>query len=381
MDQWDKIGSIQTIIRGAQPEWISPAAPLILLPQQQPRQFRGTLEQEKEYMNQLEKELSSGVVKEMDNVQVYNPTFLVPRQDGQLRKILDCRKINLLTQLTHFKMYGPEELRQILQESNYATILDIKNAFYHVRVSPNLQPFQRFQFKKKAYTYLGLPFCWRRSPLLFSRTLSIAIRSIREKWNVKIQNYMDNKIFVNQSKQQHKQLNQKNITFISNRSRRLSPTKCVTIPKKCFQYLSWSFQTQSIEVTMTQTRRRSMKHNLKDWFQMTNESQIVTIRSLDQKIGEINYLRFQFPKISLWMNAINNLKTRAIAKGGWDASVKLYKQILGNLWTILILIKQIKLRQVKDRTPDLILQTHANKNGRSQLCKTSNGKQWTLING
>ncbi|KAA6369795.1 MAG: hypothetical protein EZS28_034678 [Streblomastix strix] len=87
LDQLDKIGSIQTIIRGAQPEWISPAAPFFLQSQQQPHQFRGTLEQEQEYMNQLKKQLSSGVVKEMDNVQVNNPTFLVPCQDWRLRNI------------------------------------------------------------------------------------------------------------------------------------------------------------------------------------------------------------------------------------------------------------------------------------------------------
>ncbi|KAA6382396.1 MAG: hypothetical protein EZS28_022075 [Streblomastix strix] len=65
--------------------------------------FRGTSLQEKEYMNQLEKELCSGIFKEMDSVQVYNPTFLVPRYGRELTKIPDCRKINLLTQPAHFK--------------------------------------------------------------------------------------------------------------------------------------------------------------------------------------------------------------------------------------------------------------------------------------
>ncbi|KAA6397701.1 MAG: hypothetical protein EZS28_006773 [Streblomastix strix] len=97
----------------------------------------------------------------MDNVQVYNPTFLDPRQDARLRKILECRKINLLTQLAHFKIDGPEELRYILQESDYATILDTKDTFHHVHVSPNLQPFQEFQFKNKRYTYFYLLFGWR----------------------------------------------------------------------------------------------------------------------------------------------------------------------------------------------------------------------------
>ncbi|KAA6356079.1 MAG: hypothetical protein EZS28_048394 [Streblomastix strix] len=109
-------------------------------------------------MNQLENEFSSGVVKEMDNVQVYNPIFLLPRQDGQLRKILDCRKINLLSQPAHFKIDGTQELRQILQESDHAMIMDTKNSFHHMHGSPYLRPFLEFQFKNKSYTYLGLPF-------------------------------------------------------------------------------------------------------------------------------------------------------------------------------------------------------------------------------
>ncbi|KAA6401522.1 MAG: hypothetical protein EZS28_002946 [Streblomastix strix] len=55
LDQWDKIGGTQTIIRGAQPECISPAAPLFLHSQKQPHLFRGTLELEQEYMNQPER--------------------------------------------------------------------------------------------------------------------------------------------------------------------------------------------------------------------------------------------------------------------------------------------------------------------------------------
>ncbi|KAA6356664.1 MAG: hypothetical protein EZS28_047809, partial [Streblomastix strix] len=206
-----------------------------------------------------------------------------------------------------------------------ATILDIKDAFHHVHVSPNLQPFLEFLFKNKSCTYLGLPFCCRLRHLLFSKTLVIAIRAIREKWKMKIQNYMGDIILIHQSKQQLKQMTLEIVFFLSNLGWRLSPTKCVITPRKCFQYLGYSFQTQSMEVTMTQIRRRGMKHKLKEWIQMTNENQIVTIRSLASLIGEINYLRFQFPQISLWMNAINKLKTRAIAKGGWDASVRLQK--------------------------------------------------------
>ncbi|KAA6403514.1 MAG: hypothetical protein EZS28_000960 [Streblomastix strix] len=59
-----------------------------------------------------------------------------------------------------------------------------------------------------------------------------------------------------------------------------------------------------------------------------NESQIVTIRNLASLIGESSYIYFQFPQISLSMNAINNLKTKSKAKWGQNASVRLQQQIL-----------------------------------------------------
>ncbi|KAA6398071.1 MAG: hypothetical protein EZS28_006399 [Streblomastix strix] len=170
----------------------------------------------------------------MDNVQVYNPTFLVTRQDWRFRKIFGCRRINLLTQLAHFKMDGPQELRQILQESDYVMILDIKDTFQLVHVSPNLQPFLGFQFMNKSYIYLDLPFGWRRNPLLFSRTLAIAIRAVREKWKLKIQNYMDDINLIHQSKQQLKQMTLKIISFLSNLGWRLSPPKCVKQRRNAF---------------------------------------------------------------------------------------------------------------------------------------------------
>ncbi|KAA6361905.1 MAG: putative Transposon Ty3-I Gag-Pol polyprotein, partial [Streblomastix strix] len=304
-----------------------------------------------------------GIIKETNSIQVYNPTFIVPRKDGRLRKILDCRRINFFTKHVHFKMDGPEQLRQILKQSDYATILDIKDAFHHIHVQPNLQQFLGFKFKNRSYTYLGLPFGWNLSPFFFSKTLAIATRAIRAKWKIKIQHQMDDIILIHHSKDTLKQTTQDVIRFLQNLGWRFSPNKCVLIPKMTFQCLGWQFQTASMEVIMTPNRRREMKNKLKTWIQMTNERQIVTTGCLASLIGDINYFRFQFPQISLWMNSLNNLRTKAVAKGGWEVSVKLNKQILGNLQTILILIKQNRPRQLKDRTSNKTLTTDASEDG------------------
>ncbi|KAA6365961.1 MAG: hypothetical protein EZS28_038511, partial [Streblomastix strix] len=168
LTQWNKIGDKQMIINGAQPEWTSPIANFLLQQMKQPHQFEGNLIYEQEYHSQLNEELKNGIIKETNSIQVYNPTFIVPRKDGRLRKILDCRRINFFTKHVHFKMDGAEQLRQILQQSDYAIILGIIDAFHHIHVQPNLQQFLGFKFKNKSYMYLGLLFGWNLNPFILS---------------------------------------------------------------------------------------------------------------------------------------------------------------------------------------------------------------------
>ncbi|KAA6404266.1 MAG: hypothetical protein EZS28_000207 [Streblomastix strix] len=163
------------------PELMSPIAPLPLQQMKQPCQFKGNLILEQQYQSKLNDELKNVIIKETNSIQVYNPTFIVPRKDGKLRKILDCRRFNFITKHVHFKKDGAEPLIQILQQSDYAKLQDFNDALHHAHVQPNIQLFFGFKFQNKSYTDLGHSFAWILSPFFFSKTLAIAIRAIRTK--------------------------------------------------------------------------------------------------------------------------------------------------------------------------------------------------------
>jgi hypothetical protein len=167
-DQWNKIGSTAEIIDGARPNWVSLEALHQLESIQLCRSYHGTPLQMMEYQKQLEKEIASGVVVETNNIRILNPTFIVSRPDGKLRKILDCRAINSITRLIKFKMDGAEHIKQILERGDFATTLDLQDAFHHIRVSEQLLPYFGFKFLNKTYTYRGLPFGYRNSPYHFN---------------------------------------------------------------------------------------------------------------------------------------------------------------------------------------------------------------------
>ncbi|KAA6363186.1 MAG: hypothetical protein EZS28_041288 [Streblomastix strix] len=160
---------------GAQPSWISKT----LLEEFEARnfhpKFRGSTQQHLEYANLLQQELNQGIIIETDKIMIYNPSFLAKRPDVRYRKILDYKQINQLTRVVHFKMDGVIELAQLLDKGDYATTLDIKDAFLHIKVSKALQPYFGFHFLTRSFTYRALSFGYRRSPYIFTKTLAIAI--------------------------------------------------------------------------------------------------------------------------------------------------------------------------------------------------------------
>jgi hypothetical protein len=65
-----------------------------------------------------------------------NPVFMVPKRGWKWRKVVDCRMVNVQQVFIHFRMDGPEVVQGIALSGDWATSLDIKSAFNHMRVNP-----------------------------------------------------------------------------------------------------------------------------------------------------------------------------------------------------------------------------------------------------
>ncbi|KAA6398721.1 MAG: hypothetical protein EZS28_005753 [Streblomastix strix] len=284
LNQWDKIGGTQTIIRGAQLEWISPAAPLLIQSQQQPHQFRRTLEYDQEYMTQPEKELSSVVVIEMDNVQVYNPTFLVPRQDERTK--IDSTRIKLCHDTRH---QGRFSSRACLSQP--ASISGVSVQEHELRI-----PWPTIRLETKLST--------------LQQDLSNSYQS---------------------------NMGEMEVTTQTDDSRDL-----LLSIKSGLATLSYQTCDNAEEMLLISRQKLPNLINGSNNDSNMNKKPETQTERLDSNVKrELN----------------------SIARGGWNASVRLLKKILSELLTILILIKQNKPRQMKDRIPDLILTTDASEDG------------------
>ncbi|KAA6359324.1 MAG: hypothetical protein EZS28_045150 [Streblomastix strix] len=121
----------------------------------------------------------------------WNPSFVIPKAGGKFRKILDCREVNRATEQLHFKIESTQELMEVIQLGDSATILELEKVYLHFRVEENLNNYFDFRFERQDYVFTGFPFGWVRSPAIFCSTLRVAIKTIQEQVGVRLVAYMD----------------------------------------------------------------------------------------------------------------------------------------------------------------------------------------------
>ena len=146
------------------PEWLAAKKDAVR------REYAFTEEQEEAFLKLLNEELEEEIVVQVPHTypRFLNPVFMVPKKGGKWRKVVDCRMVNGQQVFIHFRMDGPEVVQVISLSGDWATSLDIKSAFNHMRVSPEFRPFLCFEHRGKYYAYNSMPFGCRHSPRVFT---------------------------------------------------------------------------------------------------------------------------------------------------------------------------------------------------------------------
>ena len=99
-----------------------------------------------------------------------SPIFVIPKKTGDLRVILNLKKINVFIPVQHFRMETLKVILQDLRSHDRAVSIDLKDAYLHVPVHPRSRRLLGFKFLGKAYTYKVLPFGLKNSPWSFQES-------------------------------------------------------------------------------------------------------------------------------------------------------------------------------------------------------------------
>jgi hypothetical protein len=244
------------------PDWLTNPDP--------PRyyEYTGDPTHEEAFWKLVKEELDQKLIRIVHHnfVKLYNPSFPVPKKGSDSwRKVLDLRVLNLFQKDIHFKMEGPEDLIQMARKDDYATSLDLKNAFNHLIVHEDLQPYLCFAFRGVSYAYRCMPFGAKHAPRLFTKALSYAIAFIRQNWEARILTYMDHIIILHQNKDYLAIATLQIAICLQKLGWTVNLKKSELTPSQTINILGWNWSFPSLSLQMTSSIRHSLSILLKEW--------------------------------------------------------------------------------------------------------------------
>ena len=129
-------------------------------------------------------------VFEIRNLVFFKQFFLVLKPNNRWRPILDLSKLNKFLKAEKFKIGTPETIRTSLQQREWVTSIDFKDAYFHIPIQEQCRKYLRFHIQGQSYQFKALPFGLSTAPMEFTVTAKeVKLMAIHK--GIKIHQYLD----------------------------------------------------------------------------------------------------------------------------------------------------------------------------------------------
>ena len=108
-----------------------------------------------------------------------SPIFITPKKDGDVRLILNLKKLNESVENFHFKMDNIHTALKLITKDCWMASLDLKDAYYSVPIHPESQNFLKFSYKGVLFKFTTFPNGLSSCPRKFTKLLKPILATLR----------------------------------------------------------------------------------------------------------------------------------------------------------------------------------------------------------
>ncbi|KAH7828266.1 putative Reverse transcriptase (RNA-dependent DNA polymerase) [Monocercomonoides exilis] len=256
------------------------------------------------------RELKKAEVKCLSNL------FFIPKKNGKYCQVMDCRPLNAALKNTHFKMEDQRTVEKLLQEGDFATSLDLSQAYFQIPVNESFIPFLAFKLGDKYFAFEGLPFGMKDAPRNFTKVMREVVKKVRQRWNVRCVSFLDDVLLLHQDAEELSRITEEISQWFETLGFIINKEKSETALKQVFTYLGWIWNTNQMSVCLEQERRMSLRAMCKIWARTAMINVQVRTRHYVGFVGSISTIRFVAQDASLHMNTLYDSPAKAVKKAG-----------------------------------------------------------------
>ncbi|KAA6391736.1 MAG: hypothetical protein EZS28_012740 [Streblomastix strix] len=171
----------------------------------------------------------------------------------------------------------------------------------------------------------------KHSPIFIVETIASIIRQIRIHSEIKILNYCDDILLIQQDKQILKTQAIQIKRTLEQFGWTMSAEKCETEPKQIITFLGWIWNLKEMNIRMSDERKLKMIQSLKDWCTTIYKSKSYIIRQLAALIYRLNILRPQIKEASLYLIELDKAKIQVQKTKLSDNTMIVNKTVISEL--------------------------------------------------
>lgn len=132
--------------------------------------------------------LKAGIIRP-SKLPYASPIILVQKKNGELRLCVDFRELNKITVKDNFPTPLIDDHLDQLKDRRYFSSLDLKNGFYHVKMSECSVKYISFVTPLGQYEFMRMPFGLTNAPRVFQRFINSVFEKLIR--NNKVLLYID----------------------------------------------------------------------------------------------------------------------------------------------------------------------------------------------
>jgi ribonuclease HI len=120
----------------------------------------------------------------------YSTLFLVTKNTGGWRPILNLKPLNKFIETPSFKMETVRSVLAGLERGMWTASIDLKDAYFHIPIHRSFRRFLRFAFQGRQWEFRVLPFGISTAPRVFTRVV-LAITAYLRRRSIAVHTYID----------------------------------------------------------------------------------------------------------------------------------------------------------------------------------------------
>ena len=256
-DRFAKDAFVREAVRGHRLEFES--RPPVSRPKPPPVE-RMNKEREKVLQEEVDSLLSKGAVERVKdrNRGFYSNIFLVAKEDGGLRPVINLSGLNVYIKKKTFRMASLKDVSQSLRRGDWAATIDLKDAYLHVPIAAQHRRFLQFWWKGSSYQFRRLPFRLSSAPRTFTR-LTLPLVTLCRANRVRIIVYLDDFLVLARSRPELHRHTRLVLDILEKAGFQRNPKKCHLEPRQRFEYLGLLWDTKKLRVFLPEDKIRGFR--------------------------------------------------------------------------------------------------------------------------